>query len=136
MIYRVGITILLDLTRKQINVPRSKVFDFDCFLKDFTHLKNAVWGVTTRNREQNFAMNMLTDPEIDFVTLAGTAGTGKTLMALAAGLTQVLDDRRYTEIIMTRATVSVGEDMTTMGLCAKAPVAAERGNNTCNLQPA
>ncbi len=80
-------------------------------LKDYGHLKNAVWGVTTRNREQNFAMNLLMDPEIDFVTLSGTAGTGKTLMALAAGLTQVLDERRYTEIIMTRATVSVGEDI-------------------------
>ena len=80
-------------------------------LKDYTHLKNAVWGVTMRNREQNFAMNLLMDPEVDFVTLTGTAGTGKTLMALAAGLTQVLDDRRYTEIIMTRATVSVGEDI-------------------------
>ncbi len=80
-------------------------------LRDFNHLKNSVWGVTTRNREQNFAMNLLTDPEVDFVTLTGTAGTGKTLMALAAGLTQVLDDRRYTEIIVTRATVSVGEDI-------------------------
>jgi len=80
-------------------------------LKDFNHLKNAVWGVTTRNREQNFAMNLLMDPEVDFVTLTGTAGSGKTLMALAAGLTQVLDDRRYTEIIVTRATVSVGEDI-------------------------
>ncbi len=80
-------------------------------LKDFGNAKNAVWGVATRNREQNFAMNMLMDPDVDFVTLAGTAGTGKTLMALAAGLTQVLDDRRYTEIIMTRATVSVGEDI-------------------------
>ncbi len=80
-------------------------------LKDYTHLKNAVWGVTARNREQNFALNLLMDPEIDFVTLAGTAGTGKTLLALASGLTQVLDDRRYTEIIMTRATVSVGEDI-------------------------
>ncbi len=80
-------------------------------LKDFTHLKNGVWGVTARNREQNFALNLLMDPEIDFVTLAGTAGTGKTLLALASGLTQVLDDRRYTEIIMTRATVSVGEDI-------------------------
>ena len=80
-------------------------------LKDYGHLKNSVWGVTTRNREQNFAMNLLMDPEVDFVTLSGTAGTGKTLMALAAGLTQVLDDRRYTEIIMTRATVSVGEDI-------------------------
>lgn len=80
-------------------------------LKDFSSGKNAVWGVNTRNREQNFAMNLLMDPEIDFVTLTGTAGTGKTLMALASGLTQVLDDRRYTEIIMTRATVSVGEDI-------------------------
>jgi PhoH-like ATPase len=80
-------------------------------LKDYGHLKHSVWGVTTRNREQNFAMNLLMDPEVDFVTLTGTAGTGKTLMALASGLTQVLDDRRYTEIIMTRATVSMGEDI-------------------------
>jgi PhoH-like ATPase len=80
-------------------------------LKDYTHLKNAVWGISTRNREQNFAMNLLMDPEVDFVTLTGTAGTGKTLMALASGLTQVLDERRYTEIIVTRATVSVGEDI-------------------------
>ena len=80
-------------------------------LKDYGSSKNAVWGVNTRNREQNFAMNLLMDPDIDFVTLTGTAGTGKTLMALAAGLTQVLDERRYTEIIMTRATVSVGEDI-------------------------
>ena len=80
-------------------------------LKDYGHTKNAVWGVTTRNREQTFAMNLLMDPDVDLVTLTGTAGTGKTLMALAAGLTQVLDDRRYTEIIMTRATVSVGEDI-------------------------
>ncbi|HET6430854.1 PhoH family protein, partial [Dyella sp.] len=80
-------------------------------LKDYGSVKNAVWGVNTRNREQNFAMNLLMDPDVDFVTLTGTAGTGKTLMALASGLTQVLDDRRYTEIIMTRATVSVGEDI-------------------------
>ncbi len=80
-------------------------------LKDYTHPKNAVWGINARNREQNFAINLLMDPEIDFVTLTGTAGTGKTLLALATGLTQVLDERRYTEIIMTRATVSVGEDI-------------------------
>ncbi len=80
-------------------------------LKDYTHLKNSVWGITARNREQNFALNLLMDPEVDFVTLTGTAGTGKTLMALASGLTQVLDDRRYTEIIMTRATVSMGDDI-------------------------
>ena len=80
-------------------------------LKDFTHAKNSVWGVTARNREQNFALNLLMDPECDFVSLTGTAGTGKTLMTLAAGLSQVLDDRRYTEIIVTRVTVPVGEDI-------------------------
>lgn len=80
-------------------------------LRDYSNARNAVWGVTARNREQNFALNLLMDPEVDFVTLTGTAGTGKTLIALAAGLRQVLDERRYTEIIMTRATVNVGEDI-------------------------
>ncbi len=80
-------------------------------LREYTHVKNSVWGVTARNREQNFALNLLMDPECDFITLTGTAGTGKTLMTLAAGLSQVLDDRRYTEIIVTRVTVPVGEDI-------------------------
>jgi PhoH-like ATPase len=80
-------------------------------LRDYTHAKNSVWGVTARNREQNFALNLLMDPECDFITLTGTAGTGKTLMTLAAGLSQVLDERRYTEIIVTRVTVPVGEDI-------------------------
>ncbi len=80
-------------------------------IRDFGNPKHAVWGVTAKNREQNFALNLLMDPEVDFVTLAGTAGTGKTLMALAAGLSQVLEERRYSEIIVTRATVSVGEDI-------------------------
>jgi PhoH-like ATPase len=80
-------------------------------LKEYTHQKNAVWGVTARNREQNFALNLLMDPECDFLTLTGTAGTGKTLMTLAAGLAQVMDERRYTEIIVTRVTVPVGEDI-------------------------
>ena len=78
---------------------------------DFRHSQHAVWGITARNREQNFALNALMDPDIDFVTLLGTAGTGKTLLALAAGLAQTMDAQRYREIIMTRATVSVGEDI-------------------------
>lgn len=80
-------------------------------VRDYGHNKNNVWGVTARNREQNFAMNLLMDPEIDFVTLLGQAGTGKTLLALASGLAQVLDEKRYNEIIITRATVPVGEDI-------------------------
>ncbi|NZA25222.1 PhoH family protein [Luteimonas sp. SJ-92] len=78
---------------------------------DFRSSQHAVWGILARNREQNFALNALMDPEIDFVTLLGTAGTGKTLLALAAGLAQTMDQQRYREIIMTRATVSVGEDI-------------------------
>ena len=80
-------------------------------LRDYGHSKNAVWGVAARNREQNFALNLLMDPDCDFVTLAGNAGTGKTLISLAAGLSQVLDERRFTEIIVTRVTVPVGEDI-------------------------
>ncbi|MDO7932617.1 PhoH family protein [Xanthomonas euvesicatoria pv. eucalypti] len=82
-----------------------------CLVDDFRSGQHAVWGIVARNREQNFALNALMDPEIDFVTLLGTAGTGKTLLALAAGLAQTMDQQRYREIIMTRATVSVGEDI-------------------------
>ena len=80
-------------------------------LRDYGHVKNSVWGITSRNREQNFALNLLMDPECDFVTLLGQAGTGKTLLALAAGLAQVLETKTYNEIIVTRVTVPVGEDI-------------------------
>ena len=80
-------------------------------LKDHAAPNHAVWGINARNREQNFALNLLMDPEIDFVSLLGAAGTGKTLLTLAAGLAQVLDAKRYREIIMTRVTVPVGEDI-------------------------
>ena len=80
-------------------------------IRDFTLARNALWGIHARNLEQSFALNLLTNPEIDLVTLLGHAGTGKTLMTLAAALSQTLDERRYSEIIFTRATVSVGEDI-------------------------
>jgi PhoH-like ATPase len=80
-------------------------------IRDFAHNKNAIWGITARNREQNFALNLLMNPEVDFVTLLGQAGTGKTLLTLAAGLMQTLEAKVYSEIIMTRVTVPVGEDI-------------------------
>ncbi|GAB3405172.1 PhoH family protein [Massilia agilis] len=80
-------------------------------LRDYSSAKNGVWGITARNREQNFALNLLMNPEVDFVTLLGQAGTGKTLLALAAGLAQVLETKLYNEIIVTRVTVPVGEDI-------------------------
>ena len=79
--------------------------------RDYTQNKHSIWGINARNREQNFALNLLLDPDIDFVTLQGSAGTGKTLLTIAAGLAQVLDQNRYTEIIMTRVTIPVGEDI-------------------------
>ncbi|MDP1663891.1 MAG: PhoH family protein [Methylobacter sp.] len=79
--------------------------------KDYRVKHNNVWGITAKNREQNFALNVLLDPNIDFVTLLGTAGTGKTLLALAAGLNLTLENKTYQEIIMTRETVPVGEDI-------------------------
>ena len=79
--------------------------------QDYRVGKQSVWGVHARNREQNFALNLLMDPDIDFVTLLGAAGTGKTLLTLAAGLAQTLDESRYREIIMTRVTVPVGDDI-------------------------
>ena len=69
--------------------------------RDFRSERHSVWGITARNREQNFALNLLMDPEIDFVTL----------LALAAGLTQTLERNRFIEIIMTRVTVPLGEDI-------------------------
>ena len=80
-------------------------------LKDYTHASQPVWSIHARNPEQNYALNLLMDPEVDFVSLVGTAGSGKTLLALAAGLTQTLEDKLYQEILMTRVTVPVGEDI-------------------------
>lgn len=80
-------------------------------LRDHSHGRNSVWGITARNREQNFALNLLMNPDCDFVSLLGQAGTGKTLLALAAGLAQTLESNRYSEIIITRATVPVGDDI-------------------------
>jgi PhoH-like ATPase len=78
---------------------------------DYNSPRHTVWGIRARNQEQNFALNLLMDPEVDFVSLVGAAGTGKTLLTLAAGLVQTLEENRFKEIIMTRVTVPVGEDI-------------------------
>ena len=91
-----------------------KVDDSEAVLqlaRDYRTERHSVWGITARNREQNFALNMLLDPDIDFVTILGPAGTGKTLLTLAAGLAQTLEHNRFTEIIMTRVTIPLGEDI-------------------------
>lgn len=98
----------------EFNAIVKKITENDTIIeiaRDYTNERHTVWGINARNSEQNFALNLLLDPNIDFVTLQGSAGTGKTLLTIAAGLTQVLDERRYNEIIMTRVTIPVGEDI-------------------------
>ncbi len=80
-------------------------------VRDYQQPTHSIWGIQARNREQNYALNLLMNPDIDFVTLVGMAGTGKTLLTLAAGLEQTLEAGLYNEIIMTRVTVPVGEDI-------------------------
>jgi len=78
---------------------------------DYGDTGESVWGIHARNHQQTLALNLLMDPEVDLVTLLGPAGTGKTLLTLAAGLAQTLETSTYEEILMTRATVAIGEDI-------------------------
>ena len=81
------------------------------YAQDYSQFHHKVWGINTRNVEQNFALNHLLNPDIDLVTLQGLAGSGKTLLALAAGLMQTIDKGLFQEIIMTRVTVPLGDDI-------------------------
>jgi PhoH-like ATPase len=69
------------------------------------------WGVKPRNREQQFALDLLLDDSIMVVTLLGKAGTGKTLLAIAAGLQQVVDDERYNKLLVSRPVMPMGRDL-------------------------
>ncbi|MDX8409317.1 MAG: PhoH family protein [Mariprofundales bacterium] len=80
-------------------------------LTSYRHERHAVWGIQARNLEQNMAMNLLMDDNLDLVALMGQAGTGKTMLALACGLQQTLELNRYDRILVTRATVPMGQDI-------------------------
>ncbi|MGM0833434.1 PhoH family protein [Halomonas qinghailakensis] len=70
-----------------------------------------VWGVHAHDSRQNFTLNLLMDPDIDLVTIAGNAGTGKTFMTLAAAFQQTLDAKLFERIVFTRAPIPMGEDI-------------------------
>ncbi|PIX15828.1 phosphate starvation-inducible protein PhoH [Candidatus Desantisbacteria bacterium CG_4_8_14_3_um_filter_40_12] len=70
-----------------------------------------LWGIKARNREQQFAIDMLLDDSLQIVTLIGIAGTGKTLLALAAGLTKVIKNEQYHKLLITRPIIPVGKDI-------------------------
>lgn len=73
--------------------------------------KDGVWGITARNREQQFALDLLLNEDIQLVTLVGKAGTGKTLLAIAAGLQKVADDRRFNRLLVSRPIFPLGRDL-------------------------
>jgi PhoH-like ATPase len=73
--------------------------------------REGVWGIKPRNREQHFAFDALLDDRIKLVTLMGKAGTGKTLMAMAAGLKRTVLDREFRRLIVARPTVAVGREI-------------------------
>lgn len=79
--------------------------------RDYRRKEDAIWGATAHSLRQNLALNLLLDPQFDLVTLSGPAGTGKTYLALAAGLQLIFEERRHTRIMVTRETVAMGEDI-------------------------
>lgn len=83
----------------------------DSILKPLKRLDTPPWGIRPRNREQQFALELLLDDSIHVVTLIGKAGTGKTLLAIAAGLQQVVDDERYHKLLVSRPIVPMGRDI-------------------------
>ena len=71
-----------------------------------------IWGIDARNKEQSFALELLMDPDVEVVSLIGQAGSGKTLLAVAAGLEQVLgDDNEYKKLIVSRPIQPLGKDI-------------------------
>ena len=73
--------------------------------------REGVWGIKPRNREQHFAFDALLDDRVKLVTLMGKAGTGKTLLAMAAGLKRVVLDREFRRLVVARPTISMGKEL-------------------------
>lgn len=73
--------------------------------------RDGSWGILPRNREQKFAMELLLNPRIHLITLVGRAGTGKTLLAIAAGLHCVTEAERYNQLLVTRPVCPMGRDL-------------------------
>jgi PhoH-like ATPase len=79
-------------------------------ITNYMSKQNKVWECNARNQKQSFVLNLLMDPEIDFVTILGQAGTGKTILTLAAGMFQVVETKRYSKIVVIGAAIPVGKD--------------------------
>jgi len=89
----------------------AKFINYDSKLEKIIESKDDTWGLKARNKEQTFAMDLLRDPEIPIITLVGKAGCGKTLLAIAAGLDQVLEQKKYKKLVVTRPIQPMGKDI-------------------------
>ena len=74
-------------------------------------IKHGVWGITSRNKQQQFALDLLLNDDIRLVTLVGKAGTGKTLLALAAGLDRTIEARSFQRLVVSRPVFPMGKDI-------------------------
>jgi len=92
-----------------------RFINYETRVQKVDSFKKGIWGVRPKNKEQNFALDLLTDPDVPLVTIIGKAGSGKTLMALACGLQQCFgetaNDRKYSRVIVTKPVEPVGKDI-------------------------
>ncbi len=102
----------LDLTAENNSDKHAiaRVFP-DGSLAEINLRTNQIYGIEARNVEQRIALELLMDPSVGIVTLVGQAGTGKTLLAIAAGLQQVQHDKQYERILVSRPIIPLGKDI-------------------------
>ncbi len=89
----------------------ARVAEEDDTVRMVRRVKEGVWGIFPRNKEQCFALDLLLDDDLKLVTLVGKAGTGKTLLAIAAGLLKSADERRYHRLLVSRPIFPLGRDI-------------------------
>jgi len=100
--------IMLVSNENEKKTALAKFTNYQSPIVNINDYKNEAWGVHPRNKEQKFALDLLSDPNIPIVTITGKAGTGKTLLALAAGLEQVLEKNIYKKLIVSKPVQAMG----------------------------
>jgi len=103
--------VCLENENKPKHTALGKYLDGSNTIVPLFHETEHPWGIRARNMEQRFAVELLLCDEIRLVTLMGPAGTGKTLMALAAGITKVVEQRVYTKLLVSRPIIPLGRDL-------------------------
>src|SRR5436305_15133221 len=102
------------LLRDRDNPSHTALGRFDGAQKKVVQVKKMrepVWGIKPRNKEQHYALDLLLNDEIKLVTLVGKAGTGKTLLAIAAGLQKVVEENVYSKMLVSRPVFPLGRDI-------------------------